>query len=247
VVRTRQRRSPSATRERAINLAAAPQHDSGGGCAETRERAAGESYTEALLREGARLAPPPATGKAGPPILLRVDRRPVEPKRPAGHAALAGRRPVEQHGMPVLSKPRNDVGGPERAESAARPGQTDAQPELEPVLIAEPEPEPLQSPVEDLSGPHPEPPGGRRCGRRRRMAHMRARVGGQGHESPAPVASPTRAAQHDDHRLPGHDAPVVTLHAGAVVAAGIAEREIGAALPVRGVKAGHAPLAEAAW
>jgi hypothetical protein len=32
-----------------------------------------------------------------------------------------------------------------------------------------------------------------------------------------------------------------------VVAAGIAEREIAAALPVGGVKASHAPLAEAAW
>ena len=76
---------------------------------------------------------------------------------------------------------------------------------------------------------------------------MRARVGGQGHESPAPAGSPAHAAEHDEHRLPGHDSPVVALHGGAVVAARIAEREIGAALPVGGLEAGHARLAAAAW
>ena len=67
---------------------------------------------------------------------------------------------------------------------------------------------------------------------------MPARVGGQGHESPAPAGSAAYATEHDEHHLPCHDSPVVALHGGAVVAARIAEREIGAALPVGGVDAG---------
>ena len=158
---------------------------------ETGERAAGESDAEALFREGARLAPPPAPGEAGPPILLRVDRRFVEAKRPAGHAALAGRRTVEQDGMPSTER------APERrwrrrAHRRRRAAKANgrAQAEVEPVLIAEPQSDTLQGPIADLSGAHPESGGRPHRGLGDRVTHMRARIGGQRHESPAPGGLP---------------------------------------------------------
>ena len=60
--------------------------------------------------------------------------------------------------MPVLSEPRNDVGGAERTEGAAA-NQTGAQPEVEPVLIAEPQPDTLQDPSRTFPARTPNPVG----------------------------------------------------------------------------------------
>ena len=156
---------------------------------------------------------------------LEAELAAVKPHAPAAKTRLALDFGGEQHGMPVLTEPRDDMRHPERAEDALRPRDPGAEPRFDPDIVAHPYAQLMKRPAEGIAGAGAEPVEVARSRRQRPMAQKAAGMGGKGDGRPRGVGRPTDSAQPDDHP-PGlrmEQTPVIPLHGHAMVARRIAE------------------------
>ena len=151
--------SPGDRRNEAQHPLTQPHHDScwGGAHTEDRQPSARKGHADVRVGKGVGLAPPPAAGKAGPPVLLRIRASAVQPQPPAADAGLALDVGREEHRVPVLRKSGNELGRPEAAERAPRPGVLPAEPCLHPRVVTHPYVQGVGRSPEDISRSGAEP------------------------------------------------------------------------------------------
>ena len=194
--------------------------------------------------------PVPTTSVRRSPDPSSSPRRPgLRPGADAGRPGGPRRVPRRRAAPGASTAPARARGvRAERSQRSPGPAAGGGKRGVDPMVLVQSQAQPLQRAFEDLGGRDAEAVWVALCRLGDGVAHEPARVGRQRHQGPASPRTPADPAQDDEHAALGdiHDAPVVTLHARAVVAPRIAEGRIGPAAAVGDGEARHGAQATSA-